>query len=118
MLSFDLLQLDVVNYLKTYRLQWGQPDRRSLLLSSLEGLTAPHDDSNATETYGVLEPTVPLSAPRYFMANISPELISIILNDWPYSGASYKTDRLTSPHPALMYIRYSPSRDRARINMD
>ncbi|KIP09689.1 hypothetical protein PHLGIDRAFT_502877 [Phlebiopsis gigantea 11061_1 CR5-6] len=75
----------MVNYLTTYRLQWGQPDRLSLLASSLDGLTAPQDNSNATGTQQVPEPATPPQAPQYFTADIPRELISIIMNDWPYS---------------------------------
>lgn len=77
----------IVNYLKTYRLQWGQPDSRSLLLSALPGLTVPKDASDEDAESGLqAEPELPPNIPPYFMADTPPGLISIIMNDWPYSG--------------------------------
>lgn len=72
-----------VGYLKTYRLQWGQPDRRALLPSALEGLTAPSETEPVQESPA----PEPENAPPYFTADTPPELISVIMNDWPYSGA-------------------------------
>ncbi|GJE88488.1 DUF3605 domain-containing protein [Phanerochaete sordida] len=73
----------MVSYLKTYRLQWGKPDARSLLPSSLPGLTTPKEASDVGEPQA--EPELPPNVPPYFTADTSPELISIIMNDWPYS---------------------------------
>lgn len=79
-----------MNYLLNYRLQWGQPDTLSVLRSSLDERhaqaptngTAPSPDP---KTPGKLPP-LPPNAPRYFRADIPPELLSITMNDWPYSG--------------------------------
>ncbi|KAH9936542.1 uncharacterized protein B0H18DRAFT_325908 [Fomitopsis serialis] len=75
----------MVNYLLTYRLQWGKRDARSLLKSTLDvpdSLVAKDEVANAPT--GELPP-LPSNAPPYFKADTSPELISIIMNDWPYS---------------------------------
>ena len=80
---------DLVNYLKTYRLQWGKPDALSLIPSKLEGLTVPKAasvQSNGHSAPSVEMPELPADAPPYFTADTPPELISIIMNDWPYSG--------------------------------
>jgi hypothetical protein len=63
-----------VNYLKTYRLQWGKPDKLSLLPSSL----------SFPEPVGNIVNDVKL--PPYFTADAPRSYISIIRNDWPYSG--------------------------------
>jgi len=73
----------MVNYLLTYRLQWGRTDSLSKLRSRLNIPTetnGPPQSHLSTST-----PTVPPGAPTYFTADISPKLISIIQNDWPYS---------------------------------
>lgn len=66
---------NTVDYLLNYRLQWGKPDRLSLLPSKL--------DCVETEAEPLPE-DAPL--PDYFTADIHPSLVSIIQNDWPYSG--------------------------------
>ncbi|KAI0036577.1 hypothetical protein K488DRAFT_40918 [Vararia minispora EC-137] len=79
----------VANYLLNYRLQWGRPDTRSILKSRLDLPADPRSfpalPSSRTQPKQSLVPTVPPGAPSYFTADISPELISIISNDWPYS---------------------------------
>ncbi|KAI0338872.1 hypothetical protein BDW22DRAFT_1337144 [Trametopsis cervina] len=78
----------IVNYLRNYRLQWGKPDRLSLLPSAL-----PETDTVETEPTGIIRaandnsqlPPVPADAPPYFTADTPHEFISIIMNDWPYS---------------------------------
>ncbi|KIJ62564.1 hypothetical protein HYDPIDRAFT_30170 [Hydnomerulius pinastri MD-312] len=76
----------VINYLLNHRLRWGKPDTLSLLTSALDGqqperafLENGHD--------------IPSAAPEYFKADISfnSDLICIIQNDWPYSGALQAT---------------------------
>ncbi|KAI9568584.1 hypothetical protein HD554DRAFT_752588 [Boletus coccyginus] len=69
----------LINYLLTYRLQWGKPDTLSLLTSVLDDraqVVATDDEEQK------LYPT-----PEYFKADIpfNSELICIIQNDWPYS---------------------------------
>jgi hypothetical protein len=65
-----------VDYLTTHRLQWGKPDTLSLLPSVLDVSAA------------LPPPAAPgAPPPAYFTADTPAELISIIQNDWPYSGA-------------------------------
>ncbi|KZV73643.1 hypothetical protein PENSPDRAFT_574155 [Peniophora sp. CONT] len=77
----------MVNYLLTYRLQWGKPDARSRLKSKLDPPStfsiSLRNQSSLGETPSL--PTIPQGAPAHFTADISPDLISIIQNDWPYS---------------------------------
>lgn len=65
----------LVNYLLEYRLQWGQPDKLSLLKSVIVD-EEPENLCNGSEI-GELE---------YLKADSPRILISIIQNDWPYSG--------------------------------
>ena len=76
----------VVNYLRNYRLQWGQPDRLALLPSILN---IPEEQSATVPVphNGGLPP-IPIDPPPYFKADMSPQLISVIMNDWPYSGTT------------------------------
>ncbi|KAI5117003.1 hypothetical protein M0805_002671 [Coniferiporia weirii] len=72
----------MVNYLTEYRLQWGKPDRLSLLQSELEEHAppcAPRDEG--------LKPC--FEQTDYFTSKTPAELISVIRNDWPYSGARF-----------------------------
>ena len=99
----------IANYLLNYRLQWGQHDSISILRSSLDATpthlangsattavtTAPDEPLDPKETKKL--PPLPPDAPPYFKADMSPELLSITMNDWPYSG-SYPSHR---PHRAL-----------------
>ena len=59
-----------------HRLQWGKPDRLSLLKSQV-----PEEESVSDEELAKVE-----EKPAYFTADIPRKFISIILNDWPYSG--------------------------------
>ncbi|KAI0357535.1 hypothetical protein OH77DRAFT_1422399 [Trametes cingulata] len=82
------------NYLLNYRLQWGQEDSIAVLRSSLED-ASPRGTANgkpSTPDEEQLDPKVPrklpplpADAPPYFKADMSPELLSITMNDWPYS---------------------------------
>lgn len=77
----------IVNYLRDHRLQWGKPDNLSLLHSRLA------DDTKTTipATNPDQIPNnaqIPKEVPAYFTADTPSELISIIMNDWPYSGAT------------------------------
>jgi hypothetical protein len=84
-----------------YRLQWGKPDTLSLLQSSLNQPVVNGQDSrkealsngdiqipplDATIEAATKLPAVTTDYPTYFTVNTPPELISIIQNDWPYSG--------------------------------
>ncbi|KAJ8469349.1 hypothetical protein ONZ51_g9052 [Trametes cubensis] len=87
----------MANYLLNYRLQWGQHDSISILRSSLD--TAPPHIVNGSATPAVTAPPdepldpkeakklppLPPDAPPYFRSDMSPELLSITMNDWPYS---------------------------------
>ena len=66
-----------VDYLVNHRLQWGKPDRLSLLQSQIQD--DPVDDEELSKDE---------KPPAYFTADMPRKFISIILNDWPYSGAS------------------------------
>ncbi|KAI0631935.1 hypothetical protein C8Q77DRAFT_1122797 [Trametes polyzona] len=83
------------NYLLNYRLQWGQTDSISVLKSSVEEDSAnvgANGTTSSPEQQPVLDPKVPRKlpplppdAPPYFKADMPAELISITMNDWPYS---------------------------------
>ncbi|TFY72595.1 hypothetical protein EVG20_g415 [Dentipellis fragilis] len=86
----------MVNYLLSYRLQWGKPDSLSKLHSRLESPNTPVDPEATTglvpegatgqPTKAVGQPpAIPPDAKPYFTADISESLISVIQNDWPYS---------------------------------
>jgi len=68
------------NYLLKYRLRWGQPDRLSVLRpykGSIDEIPIIDDPDS-----------LPVPAVDYFRADTPPHLISVIVNDWPYSGTS------------------------------
>lgn len=75
-----------------YRLQWGKRDNISLLPSALdtgktnESETIPVTDHTIDSRILKTLPALPDNAPRYFTADTPSEFISIIQNDWPYSG--------------------------------
>jgi hypothetical protein len=70
----------VENYLLKYRIRWGQPDRLSTL--------KPYKGS--TDEVPIFDGSDSLLIPvvDYFRADTPPHLISITVNDWPYSGMS------------------------------
>lgn len=70
------LNIPIVDYLINHRLQWGKPDRLSLLQSQIQEDIVEDAEAGQAE-----------SPPAYFTANMPRKFISIILNDWPYSGA-------------------------------
>ncbi|KAI0712448.1 hypothetical protein C8Q76DRAFT_621600 [Earliella scabrosa] len=73
----------IINYLMTYRLQWGQPDTIAILRSSLDPPldgSAPHVVPRTKEL-----PPMPPDAPTHFVADAPRELIFVAMNDWPYS---------------------------------
>lgn len=78
----------LVNYLRNYRLQWGRPDRLSLLPSLINEADAPHDQALVGQDRGSSS-SISEGAPRCFIADTPPESISVITNDWPYSGMLY-----------------------------
>ncbi|OBZ68957.1 N-acetylglucosamine-induced protein 1 [Grifola frondosa] len=86
----------VVNYLLNYRLRWGEPDTLSLLRSALyepsngsatsgarPNSAQMSSDSDRTDSNAFGLPDIPEGSPLYFTADTPPELISIIMNDWP-----------------------------------
>ena len=84
-------QSEQVNYLVHHRLQWGKPDTLSLLPSLLDnptpganvnGITSKVFDKNFPPEL----PPIPHNAPAYFTADTPAQLVSVIMNDWPYSG--------------------------------
>src|ERR1700677_4358362 len=75
----------LANYLRSYRLQWGRVDTLSKMPSCL---SSPVGDVNFREIT-LLEsglPPLPPGTKPYFTADIPLQLVSIIMNDWPYSG--------------------------------
>ena len=83
---------DPVNYLLSYRLQWGKCDTLSKLPSRLDLQAKSMHSDGGTEPNGTHLPQVPPGAKNYFTADISDALISIIMNDWPYSGACLRLE--------------------------
>jgi hypothetical protein len=80
----------VENYLIKYRLQWGKADTLSKLPSRLSPpvITAEKDDIGTGKVPLLVSglPPIPPDTKPYFTANIPLQLVSIIMNDWPYSG--------------------------------
>ena len=80
----------VANYLRSYRLQWGKADTLSKLPSrlSLPVVTTENDDIDSGEVTALASglPPIPSGTKPYFTADIPLQLVSIITNDWPYSG--------------------------------
>jgi hypothetical protein len=90
-LSFLLrFSSSVENYLIRYRLQWGKADTLSKLPSRLSPpvVTAEKDDVGTGKVPLLASglPPIPPDTKPYFTANIPLQLVSIIMNDWPYSG--------------------------------
>ena len=80
----------VENYLVRYRLRWGMPDALTKLPSRLFSPTVTAEKGNiGSRNISVLAsglPPIPPDAKPYFTADIPSQLVSIIMNDWPYSG--------------------------------
>jgi hypothetical protein len=90
-LSFLLrFSSSVENYLIRYRLQWGKVDTLSKLPSRLSPpVVIAEKDDVGTGKVALLAsglPPIPPDTKPYFTANIPLQLVSIIMNDWPYSG--------------------------------
>jgi len=117
----------VVDYLLHERLQWGRPDTISLIRSTLEippalddrAIVAPHRHLRRD---GVIVPNdlppIPPEEGEYFKADMSPQLISVIMNDWPYSVPvevehALVWTRLPIIHPFIVDHTIS-----ARVNQD
>ncbi len=80
----------VGNYLIRYRLRWGKADTLSKLPSRLsQPVIIAEKDDIGTGNVPLLASGLPLIPPDtkpYFTAGIPLQLVSIITNDWPYSG--------------------------------
>ena len=78
------------NYLIRYRLRWGKPDTLTKLPSHLFSPAVPAEKGGIGPANGpVLAsglPPIPPDTKPYFTADIPSQLVSIIMNDWPYSG--------------------------------
>ncbi|TFK73638.1 hypothetical protein BDN72DRAFT_834520 [Pluteus cervinus] len=104
----------LVNYLTSYRLQWGKPDTRALLRSALDVDTEIIATSDDTQLLG---PDVSQEdAPAYFTAKAPSEYLSIIQNDWPYSVPAEVEHtliwtRLPIFHPDLIHESVAPRVD-------
>ena len=73
----------LVDYLLNRRLRWGQPDTQSLLTSAIADVrfvALPESEAGACAEGSVQDP------PAYFCWETPSKYISIIQNDWPYSG--------------------------------
>lgn len=88
-----------MKYLLTYRLQWGKRDARSLLKSTLDIPDTLFSDKDIVNSPSGDLPPLPSDVPPYFKADTPPELISIIMNDWPYSGTPPPSH--LSSHPLI-----------------
>ena len=84
------LSFSVANYLRKYRLQWGKADTLSKLPSRLSPPVITDKDGDIDSgKVALLDsglPHVPPGTKPYFTADIPLQLVSIIMNDWPYSG--------------------------------
>ncbi|KAH9980138.1 hypothetical protein BGW80DRAFT_1454671 [Lactifluus volemus] len=83
---------NTANYLRKYRLQWGKADTLSKLPSRLfpPEITNMDGDINSGKV-PLLDlglPQIPPGTKPYFTADIPLHLVSIIMNDWPYSVPS------------------------------
>ena len=88
--SLLYLPFSIANYLREHRLQWGKTDTLSKLPSRLftPGITNTDGDINSGKV-ALLDsglPQIPPGTKPYFTADIPFHLVSIIMNDWPYSG--------------------------------
>lgn len=88
----------LVNYLINHRLRWGRRDTLSLLKSDIvdDAFDTPADDVSTVES----------DPPAYFSWETPRRFLSIIQNDWPYSGKSFcqSCTTLTIPNPFLCFI--------------
>ncbi|GBE83042.1 hypothetical protein BKA93DRAFT_910108 [Sparassis latifolia] len=74
-----------VNYLLCKRLRWGEPDSQSSLPSRLDQDRSAPSGLHVSDRIPAELPSIPADSPEYFIADTPPELISVIMNDWPYS---------------------------------
>ncbi|KAH9047673.1 hypothetical protein EDB84DRAFT_1460551 [Lactarius hengduanensis] len=82
----------MANYLRSYRLQWGRADTLSKipsrLFSPVTTVGSDVDCSMVTLLDSGLPP-IPSGTKPYFTADTPSQLVSIIMNDWPYSVPSF-----------------------------
>lgn len=71
----------LAHYVLQCRLRWGEPDTQCLLD---QDSPLYHDPPDLDPNYCL--PPLPDDAPALFTVGIPESLISIIRNDWPYSG--------------------------------
>ncbi len=108
----------LANYLRSYRLQWGRADTLSKIPSRLSSpvVTTVGGDVDY-RMVALLEsdlPTIPSGTKPYFMADAPSQLVSIIMNDWPYSGERARSLLVTR----LLLTNSSPFVHRALLDMD
>ena len=96
----------IVNYLLNHRLQWGRPDTLSLLTSTV--VDSKFASPSEFEVAGDADP------PPYFTWETPAKYVSVIQNDWPYSGTVL--DLL--PTFSLVVHFTSPSRCRTHLDLD
>ena len=106
------------NYLRSYRLQWGRADTLSKIPSHLSSpfvttVGSDVDSGEATLLDSGL-PTIPPGTKPYFTADINLQLVSIIMNDWPYSGECARSLLVAR----LLLTDSSPFDHRALLDMD
>ncbi|KAI0270026.1 hypothetical protein BC834DRAFT_819846 [Gloeopeniophorella convolvens] len=78
----------IANYLRNHRLQWGKLDSLSKLPSRLSPPVASTRNGGDPAEVVFLDsnlPQIPPGTTPYFTADIPTQLVSIIMNDWPYS---------------------------------
>ncbi|KZT28348.1 hypothetical protein NEOLEDRAFT_1176080 [Neolentinus lepideus HHB14362 ss-1] len=113
----------MVNYLMYKRLRWGKPDSQSRFTSALDdGTTNKAVMNGESVTFNPQSPPslppLPDNAPAYFTADTPPELISIILNDWPYSVPPEIEHTLVWTRIPIFHPTIVPSSVEARVHQD
>ncbi|KAH9080391.1 hypothetical protein EDB83DRAFT_2339164 [Lactarius deliciosus] len=82
----------MANYLRSYRLQWGRADTLSKIPSRLFSPVTTVDSDVDYSMVTLLDsglPPIPSGTKPYFTADTPSQLVSIIMNDWPYSVPSF-----------------------------
>ena len=85
-----------------HRLRWGQPDTLSLLKSDLV-------HNSIAKPLSQPDSTIPISSviPPYFSWETPSQFISIIENDWPYSGIYVSINAVISLSWTYIYMDHS-----------
>ncbi|KAF8349499.1 hypothetical protein F5887DRAFT_946476 [Amanita rubescens] len=106
----------ISNYLLNHRLQWGKPDTLSLLSPDYAPNIDFHYGNNHDNVLSMKgTPPLPPDAPRFFTADISPEYLSVIRNDWPYSVPSEVEHSLIWSRVPFFCLDIIPDSVRERI---